>query len=47
MLFIGGWFDIYTDGVIAGFEAVRAKGGDKARAHSRLIMGPGFTELIS
>ena len=40
MLFIGGWFDIYTDGVISGFEAVRAKGGEKARAHSRLIIGP-------
>ena len=40
MLFIGGWFDIYTDGVISGFEAVRAKGTEKARAHSRLIMGP-------
>jgi len=40
MLFIGGWFDIYTDGVISAFETVRAKGGEKARAHSRLIMGP-------
>jgi predicted acyl esterase len=40
MLFIGGWFDIYTDGVISAFETARAKGGEKARAHSRLIMGP-------
>ena len=40
MLFIGGWYDIYADGVIAAFETVRAKGGDKARAHSRLIIGP-------
>ena len=40
MLFIGGWFDIYTDSVISGFETVRAKGGEKARTHSRLIMGP-------
>lgn len=40
MLFIGGWFDIYTDGVISAFETVRARGGEKARAHSRLIMGP-------
>jgi hypothetical protein len=40
MLFVGGWFDIYTDGVIAAFETVRAKGGEKARAHSRLVMGP-------
>lgn len=40
MLFIGGWYDIYADGVIAAFETVRAKGGEKARAHSRLIIGP-------
>ncbi|MCI0390176.1 MAG: CocE/NonD family hydrolase [Acidobacteria bacterium] len=40
MLFTGGWFDIYTDGVIAAFETVRARGGEKARAYSRLIMGP-------
>ncbi len=40
MLFIGGWFDIYTDGVISAFETARASGAEKARAHSRLIMGP-------
>jgi putative CocE/NonD family hydrolase len=40
MLFTGGWFDIYTDGVIAAFEAVRARGSEPARKHSRLIMGP-------
>ncbi|MEW6212770.1 MAG: CocE/NonD family hydrolase [Acidobacteriota bacterium] len=40
MLFIGGWYDIYTDGVIAAFEAVRTGGGEKARAHSKLIVGP-------
>ncbi|MBK9707357.1 MAG: CocE/NonD family hydrolase [Acidobacteria bacterium] len=39
-LFIGGWYDIYTDGVIAAFQEVRTKGGEKARLHSRLIMGP-------
>ncbi len=40
MLFIGGWYDIYTDSVIDAFEQVRAHGQEKARAHSKLIMGP-------
>lgn len=40
MLFIGGWYDIYTDSVLGAFEAVRAGGGPKARAHSKLIFGP-------
>ena len=40
MLFIGGWYDIYTDQVIAAFETAHAQGGEKTRAHSRLIMGP-------
>src|SRR5262245_60437100 len=39
MLFIGGWFDTYTDGVISGFDQVRAQGRGAARA-SRLIVGP-------
>ncbi len=40
MLFIGGWYDIYTDKVIEAFQTARARGGEKARTHSRLIMGP-------
>ncbi len=40
MLFIGGWFDIYTDSVISAFETVRVRGGEKSRVHSRLIIGP-------
>jgi predicted acyl esterase len=40
MLFIGGWYDIYTDGVISAFQAVRANGNAGARTHSRLIVGP-------
>lgn len=40
MLFIGGWYDIYTDQVIAAFQAAHSSGGEKARSHSRLIMGP-------
>jgi len=40
MLFIGGWYDIYTDSVLNAFAAVRAGGGTKARTHSKLVMGP-------
>lgn len=40
MLFIGGWYDIYTDKVIEAFQTVRESGSEKARAHSRLVMGP-------
>ncbi|MGH9845055.1 MAG: CocE/NonD family hydrolase [Blastocatellia bacterium] len=40
LLFTGGWFDTYTDGVIAAFETVSTLGGEQARKHSRLIMGP-------
>ena len=40
MLLIGGWYDIYPDGVPDAFDAIRSRGGDKARAHSKLIMGP-------
>lgn len=40
MLFVGGWFDVYTDGVLAAFHTVRTQGGEKARTHSKLIMGP-------
>lgn len=40
MLFIGGWYDIYTDQVIAAFQTALAQGGEKARAHNQLIMGP-------
>ena len=34
-LFVGGWFDIYTDGVIAAFAEVR-----KTQPHARLLLGP-------
>jgi predicted acyl esterase len=40
MLFIGSWYDIYTDSVIGAFDEVRAKGREAARAHSKLVMGP-------
>jgi predicted acyl esterase len=40
MLFIGSWYDIYTDSVISGFDQVRASAPEPAKAHSKLIMGP-------
>ena len=40
MLFIGGWFDIYTDAVLSAFDQVRTQGRGPARAGSRLVMGP-------
>jgi len=40
MLFIGGWFDIYTDGVLSAFDQVRTQGRGPARTGSRLVMGP-------
>ncbi|MEK6303560.1 MAG: CocE/NonD family hydrolase [Acidobacteriota bacterium] len=40
MLFTGGWYDIYTDKVIAAFQTAYSIGGEKARSNSRLIMGP-------
>jgi putative CocE/NonD family hydrolase len=39
-LIVCGWHDLYTDEVIATFEEIRTRGGDQARAHSNLIMGP-------
>jgi len=40
MLLVGGWYDIYTDLVLDSFLQIRAKGGENARRHSKLIIGP-------
>jgi len=40
MLLIGGWFDAYTDAMIQAYNSIREKGGQKARKHTKLIMGP-------
>ena len=39
-LMVSGWYDLYTDEVISSFEQIRTEGGDEARAHSKMIMGP-------
>ncbi len=40
VLMIGGWYDLYTDGMVDAFRKLRAHGGDAARAHTTLVMGP-------
>ncbi|MCC7139298.1 MAG: CocE/NonD family hydrolase [Planctomycetes bacterium] len=39
-LFVSGWFDLFPREVIETFEAVVARGGERARAGSKLVMGP-------
>jgi predicted acyl esterase len=40
VLMVGGWYDLYTDGMVDAFNRLRAHGGDATRAHTTLIMGP-------
>jgi predicted acyl esterase len=40
VLMVGGWYDLYTDEMIDNYHRLRAEGGDAARAHTTLIMGP-------
>ena len=37
---IGGWYDIFSQGIIDGFKGYQHLGGPFARGHSKLIMGP-------
>lgn len=39
-LVITGWFDLFPDLVLKTFEDIVAKGGERAKAHSKLILGP-------
>jgi len=39
-LFIGGWYDCFSQGTIDGYVALQNHGQESARRHSRLIMGP-------
>lgn len=36
----GGWFDIFQQGTIKGFELAQAQGGPNARGKQKLIVGP-------
>jgi predicted acyl esterase len=40
ILHIGGWHDIFTQGVINAFVGVQETGGPKAKGNQRLIIGP-------
>lgn len=39
-LLVSGWWDNYPRDVIDNFNDIVAKGGEEARKHSRLVMGP-------
>jgi putative CocE/NonD family hydrolase len=40
ILHSGGWYDFYGEGTTLNFAGIRAKGGPRARAAQRLVMGP-------
>ena len=39
-LMVSGWWDNYPDQVVETFNDICAKGGEAARKHSKLVMGP-------
>jgi len=39
-LFVGGWFDIYPQGILDGFMSRQHKGGRGAKGNQMLIIGP-------
>jgi predicted acyl esterase len=39
-VFIGGWYDIFSQGTIEAFAGYQSKSAPKARGHSKLVMGP-------
>jgi predicted acyl esterase len=40
IVFVGGWFDLFTQGTLDAFTLVQEQGGAAAQGHSHLIMGP-------
>jgi putative CocE/NonD family hydrolase len=41
IFWIGGWYDIFTNGTLSGFSVVQSQGGSSlARRGGRLVMGP-------
>ncbi len=40
MLIVGSWYDVYPDTVPQAFETIRTGGGENARLHSKLVIGP-------
>ncbi|OGV78557.1 MAG: hypothetical protein A3K19_31970 [Lentisphaerae bacterium RIFOXYB12_FULL_65_16] len=37
---VGGWYDVYSDGVFHNFCGLRQRGGPRARAQQRILVGP-------
>jgi putative CocE/NonD family hydrolase len=40
VLMVGGWYDLYTDGMVDAYLGFRAHGGDVTRTNTTLVMGP-------
>ncbi len=40
ILHIGGWYDIFTQGILNAFMGIQEKGGPLAKGKQKLIMGP-------
>jgi hypothetical protein len=40
MLHCAGWYDFYTEGAVEMFRACQKRGGDGARGHQKLLIGP-------
>jgi hypothetical protein len=40
ILHMGGWYDLYLDGLLRNYQGIRNHGGPMARAHQKLIVGP-------
>jgi len=39
-LLMGGWYDLYGVGIMRVFSLLRSRGGPRARANTRVVMGP-------
>jgi predicted acyl esterase len=39
-VFLGGWYDIFLQGTINSFLAIQDHGGEGAKGHCRLVLGP-------
>ena len=40
MYHVGSWYDIFEEGALEGFSGITARGGEHARPHQKLLMGP-------
>jgi predicted acyl esterase len=47
ILHVGGWHDIFTQGILNAFTGIQENGGSGARGRQRLIMGPWVHDVQS